>query len=258
MATLDGHSEQRPRSGSRLAGLALLLSLGAIIGALVAGYGSGEGWWPFGSALGALRYLLFIGLAGALLGLVARVRGKQGHMMSALALLLGLAFSAYLFSLYRTATSVPRIHDATTDLVDPPAFVTLSLRKDNLDSIPDQGRPGWKAVAPVERWRAIHGEAYPDLKPIRLALPPAEAIKRAEALARERGWVIASADPANGHLEATATTRFFRFKDDVVVRARPATGGSIVDLRSVSRVGVSDLGINAKRLREFGAALAKT
>ena len=90
MATLDGHSEQRPRSGSRLAGLALLLSLGAIIGALVAGYGSGEGWWSFGSALGALRYLLFIGLAGALLGLVqaaqdsdagARYDGGEGGLM---------------------------------------------------------------------------------------------------------------------------------------------------------------------------------
>jgi uncharacterized protein (DUF1499 family) len=240
-----------------LAGWALLLSGGAIIAALIDALGSANGWWPFGAGLKALRYLFFISVAGVLVGIFARVRRKERHMVAAVAILLGLAFSGYLFSLYRTATTVPAIHDASTDLIDPPAFVTLSLRKDNLDAIPDQGRPGWKAIPPIERWRALHGEAYPDLKPVRLAMPPAEAIKRAEALARERGWVIASSDPQAGHLEATATTRFFRFKDDVIVRARPDPAGSIVDVRSVSRVGRSDLGMNAKRVRKFTQDLAK-
>jgi uncharacterized protein (DUF1499 family) len=242
-----------------LAGWALLLSGGAIVAALIDALGSANGWWPFGAGLKALRYLFFISLAGVVLGIVVRVRHKHKHdMMAAVAIVLGLAFSGYLLSLYRAATSVPAIHDVSTDLKDPPAFVTLSLRKDNLDAIPDEGRPGWKALPPIERWRALVGEAYPDLKPVQLAVPPAEAIKKAEALARDSGWVIASSDPQAGHLEATATTRFFRFKDDVIVRARPDAGGSIVDVRSVSRVGRSDLGMNAKRVRKFTRNLAKS
>jgi len=240
-----------------LAGWALLLSAGAIVLALVDALGSANGWWPFGAGLKALRYLFFVSLAGVLVGIFARVRRKERHMMAAVAILLGLGFSGYLLSLYRTATTVPAIHDASTDLADPPAFVTLPLRKDNLDAVPDQGRPGWKALPPIERWRALHGEAYPDLKPVRLAMPPDAAIRRAEAVARDRGWAIASVDPKAGHLEATATTRFFRFKDDVIVRARPVDGGSIVDVRSVSRVGRSDLGMNAKRIRKFTRDLAK-
>jgi uncharacterized protein (DUF1499 family) len=241
-----------------LAGWALLLSGGAIVAALIDGLGTGNGWWPLGAGLKALRYLFFISVAGVLVGIFARVRRKERHMVAAVAILLGLAFSGYLLSLYRTATTVPAIHDASTDLIDPPAFVTLSLRKDNLDAIPDEGRPGWKALPPIERWRALVGEAYPDLKPVRLPVPPAEAIKRAEALAKDRGWVIASSDPQAGHLEATATTRFFRFKDDIIIRARPDAAGSIVDMRSVSRVGRSDLGMNAKRVRKFMRDLAKS
>lgn len=247
----------RARGGYGLAGLALLLAGGAIVGGLIAGLGSAQGWWPFAAGLKALRYLFFIALAGALLGLFARFRRRERHVMAAIAILLGLAFASYLFSLYRTARTVPAIHDASTDLADPPPFVTLPLRKDNLEPVPGEGRPGWKSLPPIERWRAIHGEEYPDLKPVRLGIAPDAAIRRAEALARERGWEIASVDPQAGHLEATATTRFFRFKDDIVVRARRAPGGSIVDIRSVSRVGRSDLGVNAKRVRKFARDLGK-
>jgi uncharacterized protein (DUF1499 family) len=81
-------------------------------------------------------------------------------------------------------------------------------------------------------------------------------VRRAAALARERGWDLALVDEAAGIVEATATSRFFRFKDDVVLRVRPAPGGgSLVDMRSISRVGVSDVGVNAKRVRAFLADL---
>jgi uncharacterized protein (DUF1499 family) len=86
-------------------------------------------------------------------------------------------------------------------------------------------------------------------------------LRRAEQLARDRGWAIAAVDPRAGTLEATATTLFFRFKDDVVVRVRPDSlraGGSVVDVRSISRVGVSDVGVNAKRIRAFLADLEET
>jgi uncharacterized protein (DUF1499 family) len=100
-------------------------------------------------------------------------------------------------------------------------------------------------------------KAYPDLAPIRLAVPPAQAFDKARAAAQALGWEIVASDPAEGRLEATDTTRWFAFKDDVVVRIRPDGDGSRVDVRSKSRVGRSDVGANAARIRAFREALAK-
>jgi uncharacterized protein (DUF1499 family) len=244
-----------PTGKSRLAAIALWLVLGAIAAALLSGLGTGQGWWSYGAGLGALRWIFFVAVAGALLGLIARLFGKGGKGVSIIAFLLGAAFAAYLGNFARVARSVPAIHDATTDLADPPAFTHLPLRADNLAKIPKTDRPGWAALPPLERWRAIHADAYSDLRPVILPVPPAQALAKAEALARARGWRIAAVDKTNGRLEATAVSRFFRFKDDVVVRVRPHPSGSVVDLRSVSRVGVSDLGENAKRIRAFVADL---
>ncbi len=75
-------------------------------------------------------------------------------------------------------------------------------------------------------------------------------------LAEERGWTVAAQDPARGHMEATAAVSFIRFYDDVVLRITPTPDGrSRVDMRSVSRIGVSDFGVNARRIEEFLAAL---
>jgi len=67
---------------------------------------------------------------------------------------------------------------------------------------------------------------------------------------------VVASDAAAGRIEATATTRWFGFKDDVIVRIRPEAAGSRVDVRSVSRVGRGDLGANAARVREFLAKLS--
>jgi uncharacterized protein (DUF1499 family) len=83
-------------------------------------------------------------------------------------------------------------------------------------------------------------------------LGPDPAFDRAVDVLEGMGLEVVSKDPDDGRIEATATTFWFGFKDDVVVRIRPAEdGGSVVDLRSVSRVGVSDLGVNARRIGEF-------
>jgi uncharacterized protein (DUF1499 family) len=135
-----------------------------------------------------------------------------------------------------------------------PQFTALKVREDNLENIPDNDDPRLKALDPESRWKALHRQAYSDLRPIRVPWSVEETIRRAEAVARGRGWEIAKADPKAGILEATDTTLFFRFKDDVVVRARPyaeAKGGTEVDVRSISRVGGSDVGMNAKRIRAF-------
>jgi hypothetical protein len=189
-----------------------------------------------------------------LLGLILARRARQARLMlpNLLAVVAALGFVLYLGAQIRTARSVPAIHEVSTNLEDLPQFSRLKLRDDYLEKVPDMDRPELKALAPQARWKAIHREAYGDLRTVRVPMSPEDTIRRAAGLARDRGWAIAREDAAAGVLEATDTTFFFRFKDDVVVRARPAPeGGSLVDMRSISRVGGSDVGVNAKRVRAF-------
>jgi uncharacterized protein (DUF1499 family) len=255
---------RRPVWGRRLSLAALALSLGGVGAALVAALGTGAGAWTHGAGLGVLRYALLAAVAGGLLSIVAwfvarRTQARTGWL-NALALLTAAAFAIYLGNMIVTARSVPAIHDAATNLDDLPQFSRLTLRADYLAKVPDEGKAELAALSPEERWKALHRRAYPDLRPLRLAAPPERVLKQAEQLARDRGWNVAAVDPTGGTLEATATTLFFRFKDDVVVRVRPdpaSPGGSIVDMRSISRVGLSDLGVNARRVRAFLSDLEK-
>ena len=241
------------------------LGLGSVLIALLAGLGSGWGLWDFGFgfqllmiAFGAGLFALFGGLFA---GWWAKRKGrKAARPLRWAGMVLGGALALWLLSFVYTARSVPAIHDISTDLADPPQFRMLAVRADNLDQIPGEDDPEMKGMNPLQRWAAIHGKAYGDIRSVRIAMPVAEVIAKAERLAKVRGWEIAVADPIEGRMEATDTTRFFRFKDDVVIRVRPTEDGtgSIVDMRSISRVGVSDLGVNAKRVRSFIADLAGT
>ena len=238
---------------------AVVLGIGAVLAALAAALGSGAELWSFRAGFGALRYLFYAAAAGAALGLIGLVMARRrAKLMLAnlLALVVALGFVLYLGNLYRIATSVPAIHDIATDLDDIPQFTRLKVRADNLEKVPDEGKPELKALAPEERWKAIHRAHYGDIRTLRLAAPPAEAARRAAELARKRGWDVAVAE--GDRVEATHTSTFFRFKDDVVVRIRPAPGGgSQIDMRSISRVGGSDVGMNAKRVRAFLADIQK-
>ena len=252
------------RDWARLVTLAtLIFGVGAVAVALVASLGAGQGAWHFGSAFTVLRYAFYTAIAGAVLGLIGlflarRARKAKLMLPNLIAIVLALSFVLYLGSQVRTARSVPAIHDVATDLEDLPQFKTLKVRADNLEKVPDMDRAELKALGPEARWKAIHREAYEDLRTIRVPMNVEDTIRRAEQLARDRGWEVAQADPQMGTLEATDTTLFFRFKDDVVLRARPAPGGgTLVDMRSISRVGGSDVGVNAKRVRAFLADLQK-
>jgi uncharacterized protein (DUF1499 family) len=140
------------------------------------------------------------------------------------------------------AQLVPPIHDITTDTEQPPQFqAVLPLRAD----APNPAEYGGAEIAGQQR------QGYPDIAPLALEQPSAEAFRRALEAARGMGWDIVAADSVAGRIEATATTAWFGFKDDVVVRITPAGSGSRVDVRSVSRVGKSDVGANAERIREF-------
>jgi hypothetical protein len=260
MAATEGDMADTNRDWTRLVTrVAVLLGIGAVAAALVASLGSAMGLWGFGAGLTALRYLFYAAAAGAVLGLIGLVmaRRRAKLMLANLAVLVvALGFVLYLGNWVRIAKSVPALHDVATDLDDVPQFSRLTVRPDNLDKVPDEGKAELKAMAPEDRWKALHRAHYADIRTVRLPAPPEQTVRRAAALAAKRGWQTALVDEDS--VEATATSTFFRFKDDVVVRVRPAPGGgSLVDMRSISRVGGSDVGMNAKRIREFLADLQK-
>ncbi len=134
------------------------------------------------------------------------------------------------------------IHDITTDTLNPPAFVALLETRRKCPNGADYGGPD---VAAAQR------TAYPDIRTRELAFPSDIAFQKALEAARKMGWEIVDANASEGRIEATATTFLFRFKDDVVIRITPAGAASRIDIRSVSRVGKSDLGANARRIRRF-------
>ena len=248
---------RRRRLAGKITNAALILSIGAVLAALIAAIGAGQGAWHFRTGFTVLQYALFTAALGALLAVAGLIAARGGGMhrltwRNLLALAVGIGFVIFLGSQIATARSVPAIHDVTTNLDDIPKFYRLVVRRDNMANIPDLGRRELAALPPRERWKAVHREAYGDLTTIRVPWTVRETVERAEALARERGWDIATADPAIGIVEAVDTSTFFRFKDNVLVRVRPAPeGGSLVDMRSISRVGASDVGVNAKRVRAF-------
>jgi uncharacterized protein (DUF1499 family) len=90
-----------------------------------------------------------------------------------------------------------------------------------------------------------------------LSVSPLDALAQADRAARALGWTVVASDPGRGRLEATATTFWFRFTDDIVIRVRPQDAGSRLDIRSKSRVGRGDLGANARRIRAFAGELLR-
>ena len=113
-----------------------------------------------------------------------------------------------------------------------------------------EGGPGGGANA-GKHYREIQAEFYPDIQPATLDDPPAQAFDKALAAAEAQGWEIVAAVPDEGRIEATDTTFWFGFKDDVVIRLAADGAGTRLDIRSSSRVGMGDVGANAKRIRAY-------
>lgn len=163
----------------------------------------------------------------------------------ALSLLLLLPSAAQAVHMLITALHVPTIHDITTDLQEPPHFEAAARRRHSGDNSLNID----PAVIDLQR------RAYPDLDGLRIAAQQREVFDAADGLARATGWEVYRSDAGRGEIEAEATTFWFGFKDDVIIRVRKVPDGTRVDMRSASRVGLGDLGANAERIREFLAAL---
>lgn len=230
--------------------LAAALAAIALMLLVIPGAGYRAHLWSLPLAFRLFGAAFFVGAAAAavavLLLLIPATRRGRGGVLSA-SLFVALATAWYPWHMLRVVHGLPLIHDITTDPADPPQFdaAILSLRA----TAPNTAVYGGAPVA------ALQEKAYPWIKPEALPMPPASAYARALAAARAMGWRIVAAEPGQGRIEATATTPWWGFKDDVVVRIRASGGASRVDVRSESRVGESDLGVNAARIRAYLARL---
>jgi uncharacterized protein (DUF1499 family) len=187
------------------------------------------------------------GIVAALVGLVSLVQLFRGYGITAGGALGLIAAAAFVFIATSQGGGHPRINDFTTDLADPPAFTHAKTLPANA------GRD----MAYPKDWAAIQHECCADLHPAVLATAPRDAYAKALATARAMPtWTITQEDASALTIEAVSTSKLFRFQDDVVIRVRPDGTGAKVDMRSKSRDGKGDMGVNAARIRSYVDALA--
>jgi len=227
--------------------LVILVALAAALALLASGPGYRLGAWHFRTGIRLVRWSAYLGIAGVLLAIVGLAVPRLRARSLATALMVAGVVAGTTGYWAHRASSLPRIHDISTDTENPPKLAaTLPLRA-GAENTAEYG--GAKLAAEQKR-------GYPDIAPLALPVPPQTAFERAQRAASEMGWQIVAADPAGGRIEATDRTVWFGFQDDIVVRIAAAGSGSRVDVRSVSRVGRSDIGTNANRIRAFLARLS--
>jgi len=231
--------------------LVMAVAVAAFTMLIAAGPGTRLGLWPWDTGLALLKWATYTGLVAAaaavvLIVLLAVPRWRARPWVPLVALCFALAAAAPPIIMLEQAKRYPYIHDITTDTFDPPVFVALLAER---NKSPNGSRYGGVEIAAQQQ------KGYPDIKSLVLKSAPQETMQRAIDAARSLGWEVVSSDAPTGRIEATDTTAWFGFKDDIIVRVRPEGTGSRVDVRSVSRVGQSDLGANAARIRKFVSKL---
>lgn len=185
-----------------------------------------------------------LGLTSAVLGLIGMLRhGGEARAAASRGLAIGGIVALIFISLIVRGRGVPRINDITTDTSRPPKFVAALNLPENAGR--DMGYPG---AGFAEQQRA----AYPDVGALLLPIaPPAAYAKVVDAAKQMPNWVIISQDPQALTIEGNDTSRLFRFQDDFIIEVRQDVGGSAVHMRSKSRNGQGDFGVNAARIRSF-------
>ncbi|PXY00248.1 DUF1499 domain-containing protein [Halomonas sp. LBP4] len=244
----------RPRGGRWPVGVAWLALILLVIAALLmaaAGPAYRFGLLPLGDAFGLLRYGAYVAAGAAGVGLIALIlaifcRRLRPALAGGLVIVAVAGMVTVPWVHWQRAQLAPPIHDITTDTEDPPAFEALVDAREAAPNAVDY--PG-EAFARQQR------EAYPDIRPIDLDMSLDSALSVAEAAALDLGWELAGVT-AN-RIEATDTTTWFGFKDDVAIRLTETDDGVRVDVRSASRIGRSDVGTNAARIRKYRETLER-
>ena len=235
-----------PRTVRILAWLGLSLGVACVLAELIAGIGHRLGWWDYRLGIGILAVSAWVALGALLASLIGATLALRNSAQRLLGIgVAGFVVAALAAGLpgysYYVARHVPPIHDISTDTDNPPRFVAaLEARKGAQNTV------DYSAATAAQQ-----KQGYPDIRPALIDIPPGTAFARALAAARSLGWQILASVPAEGRIEAVDTSLLFGFKDDIVIRVAANGEGSRVDLRSLSRVGRSDIGANARRIRAF-------
>lgn len=261
---------------AKLAWLILILAVLLPVYFAGAALGTRFGFLDWQFSLGVLiiqwgpRLIIGVLVLAAVILLATLIRApRTGWRAALVAVLIPLSALGYLGWVRGQAEGIPPIHDISTRPGDPPVF-SPDLMADRSRS-PD-ANPVVSLTVPISSLEKYQGdrfadmadrtlgqiaaEAYPEVTPLTTPATPAVAWAAARAEIEARGWTIVSEDAVAGTLDATATTFWFGFKDDVAVRVRPDGAGAVIDVRSTSRVGLSDLGANAARIEAYLEAVS--
>lgn len=251
--------------------LSVLVSVLVPVWFAIAALGTKFGLWDWKVGLGFLTMQIgpvilfsavFLALASLYSVLVVTPRG--GWAMLAVALLVPVAVLGGLGKIRADAAAIPPIHDISTNPAAPVQFsdALMTARGEGSNPVkppfenevafnPDRLSPHMG-----RNFAELQQEAYPDITTLELdGRSVSDAYAAAKSAVTAAGWTIVTDDPASGVLEATESTFWFGFKDDIAIKVTGTVRGATVDARSISRVGMSDLGKNAKRLRGFLAAV---
>ncbi len=239
---------------SRIALLGFAVAVLAAIAMMAAALGYRLGLWSFRFALLTLTdYAAYAAFAGGAISLIGLGRSLPSNLPGVVVSVIGIVVGGYschtIYQQWVTVKSVPFIHDITTDTVNPPAFIAVVAAREA-----EGANPHDYAGETIARQQQC---GYPELEPFIADAEPATAYDRALDVANSMDWEIVAADRALGRIEATDTSTWYGFKDDIVIRVLAVEGatGSRVDVRSLSRVGRSDVGVNAARIRTYLDAL---
>ena len=224
--------------------LVSLVSLSAFLLVALPGPLYKYGVVDLGTAFTGFKFGVFAGIATLIL-LVLQILFKRKTVTlgsTIMALLLSTIAIAIPLSMLNKGKSVPPIHDISTDLVNPPEFVAIApLRADAPNPVEYAG------VEVATQQRA----AYPELQTLNYPQSKSELVEATKQVIDHLGWQLVNIDADQGIIEATDRTMWFGFKDDVIVRITDNGSKRLVDIRSKSRVGGSDLGKNAERIHDF-------
>ena len=229
--------------------LALALAAIAVMLLALGPIGWRVGWWHFRFGLQTLMpWAAYVGIATLIVSAFALLLGRsrrewRGIAIAVLAFAVG-ALVAYVPWHYNQIRQlVPPIHDITTDPADPPAFAEVMALRTG-EGVNPSAYEGDKIAEQQRR-------AYPDIVPLTVGIAPGNAFHRALDTAQRMGWTIVTVDEAAGRIEASDRSRWYGFTDDVAIRVTAAGSGSRIDVRSSSRLGRSDFGVNAARIRAY-------
>ena len=252
--------------------LALALAILLLVWFAVALFGANLGlidrMTAFGTmtvGLGATAAMVVAGMALVALIAALLIKPRKGWGTALIALIIPVAVLAGFAQLRETAESVPFIYDVTTDPADALQYSAQMNRmraEDAANPLMEFDRP----LGEYDKWAEnpdvgdttsaqLIADGYPELRPLALAAPVGETLAAVEAAMRAEGIENIAVDTEAGTVEGTAVVFWYGFRDDVVARVRPAAGGSTVDFRSTSRIGTSDLGVNAARIMALREAV---